>query len=385
VATSDFRIGSIFGIEIRIDYSWFIIFFLIVWTLVQQFSAAYPGMGQPVALVVGVVTTLLFFMSLLGHELSHSVVARMKGIEVAGITLFIFGGMAHTKMEASRPGDEFQIAGVGPLSSLIIAAVFYAIAVLGATAGWSPAILDMAGYLAFWNAILAIFNLLPGFPLDGGRLFRSAVWKFTGDLDKATRWATAGGKLLGYLLMGLGVLELLPSAGLPDFIQGGLLNGVYLILIGWFLRNAAASAGRQQRVSSLLQQGRADEVMTRNPETVPPGLALDELVRGYFLRRRYEAFPVVDGDARPLGVVSVDHVKNVPQSAWPMRTVRDVMAALDETMVVAPDAGMNAVLDAIRSSGARRALVVRDGRLEGVITASDVNAWLRRVQELGRA
>ena len=249
---SGFRLGSIFGFEIRVDFSWFVILFLIVWSFSGVvFPARYPNQSSQVYFAMGVVAALLFFGSILAHELSHSLVARSKGIPVEGITLFIFGGIAHTRMEAENPGDEFVIAGVGPLASLVIGAVFGAIWWIGSQAGLSTAVTAVAGYLAFLNVVLAVFNLLPGFPLDGGRLFRSIVWKLTGDITTATRWATQGGSILGYALMGLGALQLLGGAVVAEAWWGkllGLLAWVVLLILIVVLRNTEPRLRTDQAV-----------------------------------------------------------------------------------------------------------------------------------------
>lgn len=371
-----FRLGSVLGFEIRIDYSWFIIFFLILWSFTSAvFPANFPGLGRPTYLLMGVAGTLLFFISLLAHELSHSLVARAKGITVEGITLFIFGGMARTRMESESPGDEFQIAGVGPLSSLVIAALFAAVWWFGRGLDWPVAVTGVAAYLAFLNAILAVFNLLPGFPLDGGRLFRAAAWRFTGDLTRATRWATNGGKWLGYLLIAWGLL---------GAFTGDALGGLWLVFIGWFLRSAAEASYRQHQIRDVLSGVRASEAMTPTPETVPPDLTLRELVDDYFLHRRFQAYPVAR-EGRPLGIVTLHQVKEVPREAWARTTVSEAMTPLERTAVVSPDASVAAVLSAMQAAEERRALVLRDGALVGIISPRDVTAWLERVQQLREA
>lgn len=371
----DFRLGSIFGFEIRVDFSWFIIFFLILWTFTfAVFPTNFPGLPTGAYIAMGVAGTLLFFASLVAHELSHSFVARSKGIPVEGITLFIFGGISRTRMEADEPGDEFWIAAVGPLTSIAIGALLWLLAWLGSRAGWSVAVTGVALYLGVLNIILAVFNLLPGFPLDGGRLFRAIAWKITGDVTRATRYAATGGKWLGYLLVGLGILQAL---------QGAIVGGLWLIFIGWFLRNAAEISYQQHLLQILLGRVRAREAMTRNPETVPPDLTLQRLVDEYFLHRRFQAFPVAEDD-RPLGIITLNQVKAVPREVWPTRTVAEVMTKADEEITVRPEDPMPQVLEKMERSPARRVLVTRDGRLEGIITASDVAAWLRRVRELER-
>src|SRR5690606_38961569 len=330
----DFRLGSIFGFEIRIDFSWFIIFFLILWTFsFAVFPANFPGLSTGVYIGMGVTGTLLFFSSLLAHELAHSVVARMKGIPVEGITLFIFGGMSRTRMEAATAKDEFLTAGVGPLTSFVIGALLWLLAWLGIRSGWSVAVIAVAQYLAVLNVALAVFNLLPGFPLDGGRLFRAAVWKFTGDVTKATRWASTGGKWLGYILVALGILQA---------FAGAIVGGLWLVFIGWFLRNAAIASYQQHMLQIVLRGVKARDTMTRDPETVGPGLSLEELVNEHFLRRRFHSYPVAE-NGHPVGLITLAQVKEVPREEWSARTVADAMTPATDELTVRPEESMTAV------------------------------------------
>lgn len=368
-----FRVGSISGFEIRIDLSWFIIFFLILWTLSSGiFPAQYPDLSTATHIIMGIVGTVLFFGSLLVHELSHSLVARTKGIPVEGITLFIFGGISRTRMDAERPGDEFQIAGIGPLVSLVLAIAFGVIQWIGSQLGWSSAVVGVAQYLAYINFLLAIFNLLPGFPLDGGRLFRSIIWKFTGDLRKATRIASIGGQFLGYFLIGLGIVQM---------FQASLLGGLWFVFIGWFLNTAAEASYQQQLLHMGLEGLRARQVMSSNPETVPPDISLHQVIEDYFMNRRYQAFPVTE-QGELLGVVTLNQVKETPKDKREHLTVRDVMTSSEQGVVVHPDEKMTDVIDKMQDSQARRVLVARDGQLDGIITASDITGWLRRVHDL---
>jgi len=366
------RLGAIGGFEIRIDVSWFVILFLILWSFsTVVFPAQYPDRSTGTYLGMGAAGALLFFASIVAHELSHSLVARRKGIPVEGITLFIFGGIAHTRMEAESPGDEFVIAGVGPLSSLAIAVLFGGVWWVGGAVGMPGAVTVVARYMAFLNVALAVFNLLPGFPLDGGRLFRSIVWKISGDLNTATRWATTGGRLLGYGLMALGVLELLAGLG---------LGGLWLVFIGWFLRNAAVMSLRQHVVASFLHGVAAREVMTPGPDVVTPALTLDELVEGHFLRKEHAAFPVVE-DGHPVGLITLQHVKAVPRDLWGSRRVGDIMRDLSG-LTVGPRESVTRALELMEQEGERRVLVLDGDRLAGIISASDIAGWLQRRQEL---
>jgi len=367
-----FRLGSVLGFEIRIDYSWFVIFVLVLWSFsAGVFPAEYPGLSQGTYLAMGTAGTLLFFASLLAHELSHSVVARSKGIPVEGITLFIFGGVAWTRLESETPGDELVIAGVGPLASLVIAALFGALAWLGTILGVATPVVGVAAHLAILNLALAVFNLLPGFPLDGGRLFRAIAWKLSGDVTKATRWAANGGKALGYALMGLGILQVFAGAG---------LGGLWILFIGWFLRGAAGASYAQHVLQNVLAGVTASDVMTADPETVSADLSLDRLVEAHFLRLRFQSFPVLE-DGRLVGLVTLGQVKKVPRAAWAERTVADVMTPTSEEAAVAPDAPVTEVLDAMREMDAGRVLVADRGRLAGIISAADITRWIQWSRE----
>jgi Zn-dependent protease/CBS domain-containing protein len=366
-----FRLGSVLDFDIRIDFSWFIIFFLILWTFSRGvFPAVLPGREAATYLLMGAAGTLLFFASLLAHELAHALVARRKGIPIEGITLFIFGGMAHAKMEFEKPGDEFQVAGVGPLSSFVIAGLFWLVAVLGVEAGWPAAVTSVALYLAFINVALAVFNLLPGFPLDGGRLFRAAVWKATGDLTRATRWASNGGKVLGYLLMGFGLLS---------FFAGNLIGGLWMVLIGWFVRMAAEASFAQHRLRESLRGVYAHTMMTPDPVTVPPDVSLQEFVDEHVFRGRHQSYPVVE-DGHPLGLITLERVKQVPREEWPVRSIGDAMVTAENGLVVDPDEEMTEVLEKLGGSRVRRVLVARNGELVGIITPADITRWLERVR-----
>jgi len=362
-------IGSVLGFQISLDYSWFILLFLILGTLSGVvFPDELPGLDRPIYLAMGTAGTVLFFASLLGHELAHSVVARMKGIEVEGITLFIFGGMARTRSEATTPGDEFQIAGVGPLASLAFAGLFYGIAAVSPGVGLGPPVQSVASYLGLVNLALALFNLLPGFPLDGGRLLRAVVWKSTSDFRRATRIAT-----LGYGIAGMGI------AGIV--FAGSLVSGLWFVFIGWFLANAANASYQQVMLRHVLGGLTAEDAMTPDPATVPPDLGLDELVTDHFLREPFNAFPV-DEDGVPVGIVTLSQVKAVPRAEWRKRRVADVMTPLEETVIVEPDSPMPEVLRVMNENASRRVLVAREWELVGIITAHDVTRRLDRASLL---
>jgi Zn-dependent protease len=368
------RLGSVLGFEIRIDLSWFVIFFLVFWSLAEGvFPSEYEGLGRLTYMAMGLAGTLLFFTSLLAHELSHAVVSRRKGIPVEGITLFIFGGMALTRGEPESAKDELLIAGVGPLASLVLAGLFEILSRLAPGLGLGVPVVGVAQYLAFINTALAIFNLMPGFPMDGGRVFRAIAWSVTGDRMKATRWAVTGGKAFGTVLMVLGGVQAL---------TGAPLGGLWLVFIGWFLRSLAGSSLQQQAMRDVLRHFVAADLMTPRPEVVPARLPIASLVQDHFMQLRYGSYPVVEGDAL-LGMVTLEGVKRVPKSEWGVRTAAEAMTPLAECAVLAPGASLEAALQEMGRVGAEgRALVVDGGRLVGIISASDVARWLHRMQAM---
>jgi Zn-dependent protease/CBS domain-containing protein len=368
------RVGSILGFQIRIDLSWFVIFFLVFWSLaVAVFPDAYPELARGTHLGMGLAGTLLFFASLLAHEMSHALVSRAKGIPVEGITLFVFGGMAWTRREPDSPRDELLIAGVGPVASLVIAGMFALAGRAAAELGLGPEVTGVAGYLAFINLALAIFNLMPGFPLDGGRVFRAITWAVTGDRMKATRWAVLGGKSFGTLLIVLGALQALTVAP---------VSGLWLVFIGWFLRTLAASSLRQQVLQNLLRGFVTADLMTPQPEVVSAHMAIDDLVDGPLRRLRYGSYPVVDG-ATLVGMITLEDVKRVPSGEWKATAVGDAMTPLVDCAVTSPTTPIDDALHEMSRPSARgRALVVEGGRLVGIVSASDVFAWIRRLQAM---
>lgn len=368
------NLGRIGGFEISLDYSWFVIFFLILGTFSGAvFPASLPDLGNAAYLLMGAAGTFLFFASLLGHELAHSFVARSRGVPVEGITLFIFGGMARTKSEAESPGDEFVIAVVGPLASLAFAAFFQAVVAFTPGEGAGAMVVVVAHQLAIVNLALALFNLLPGFPLDGGRLLRAAVWKATGSLRRATLAASTAGRGLGFAIMGLGVLGIV--------LGNALIGGLWLIFIGWFLGNAASASYQHLLLTEVLRGVTARDAMSRQPEAVDPDVTVEQLVHDYFLRRPYNAFPVTRGGTL-VGLVTLSQVKPVDRDTWPVTRVAEVMTPLEETVVVSPETPMTEVIQRIGESSSHRVMVAQDGRLEGIISSHDVAVWMDRARLL---
>ncbi len=372
--TGGIRLARFFGFEVRLDLSWFVVFLLVLWTFAQTvFPQRLPGLSDLAYVNMAWVGALLFFASVLLHELAHSAVARARGIPVEGITLFIFGGMARIRAEATNPKDEFLITVVGPISSAIIGLTFLAVARIAESTQLPMAVVAVADYLALLNFVLAGFNLIPGFPLDGGRLFRSLVWYVTRDVRKATRWASLTGRGFGFAMIGLGVINL---------FGGELIGGMWLMFIGWFLSQAAESGYRQLILRRILEGVKVREAMTPNPETVRPDLTLRDLVNEFFLRRRYSAFPVEDGEGHVLGLITLSQVKEVDRDAWPITPVERVMTNVCEAVTVSPDDSLAEVVAKLEGASFGRALVVNNGRLQGVISRADIAAWLDRYQKL---
>ena len=364
-------VGRLAGVEIRLDYSWFILLFLILGSLAGALFPAYaPEVSRLGHLAMGVAGTFLFFASLLLHELGHAVTARFRGLEVEGITLFIFGGMARTRSEPGSPGDEFVVAGMGPLVSFALAAGFYLVAGIGTRWDAGSAVTVTAETLGYLNLLLAVFNLLPGFPLDGGRLLRAALWKVTGSLRRATAAAAGVGRLLGWAIIAIGIWSLLSA--------GAFIAGLWMVFIGWFLTQAARSAYQTVLLNQLMGPLTAGEAMSPRPETVGPDLTVDELIHDYLLRRPYNAFPVVEDDV-VVGMVTLNGLQNVPRARWKELVAGQVMTPLEQLVLVEPETPMMQVLERMRDNEIRRVLVARDWELLGIISTSDVARWLDRV------
>ena len=369
-----FRIGRWFGFPIRIDYSWFLVAALVVWTFsASEFPRLLPGYERPTYLVMGVAAAILFFLSVLLHELGHAIVGRWRGITVEGITLFIFGGIAQAREEARRPLDEFLLTAAGPLTSVLLAGVFWVTHVAALALGLPPAVPAVLRFIGVLNFVLAIFNMIPGVPLDGGRIFRSVVWAATGDLARATRWATWGGRLFGATLIAIGAWGL---------ASGLILGGLWAAFIGWFLVNAASTSYRQFRLRRILETIPVERVMMVDPRAVPANEPVDRVIRDWFLRGRRDVYPVaLDGIV--LGVVSVDDVADVPSERRGVVTAAQVMRPTYDLPAVTPQETLADVVLRLGVGQRSMALVLDDGRLVGLLDARDVEQWAARLERLG--
>jgi Zn-dependent protease len=363
----NFTLGRFGGIEVRINWSWLVVFTLIVWSLAAGiFPSQNPGHSDGVYLAMAIVAALLFFASLLLHELGHAWQARREGIEIDAITLWLFGGVAQFKSRFPTAGAEFRIAIAGPLVSLGLGVLF----VLVALAGLPSAVDGVAAWLGYINLALLVFNLIPAFPLDGGRVLRALLWQARGDLGWATRVASDVGQGFGYLFIGLGIAM---------FIFEGSFSGAWLAFIGWFVLQAAKAEARYIATEEALAGLRVRDLMVRDPVTVDADFTLGRFMDEVASSRRFTTYPVVEGD-RPMGLLAFSSVASVPRSDWDTQRVRDSMIPLDRVPLLMEDTKAVEALAALSSPTSNRALVVDNGHLAGLLSITD----LARALEVGR-
>ncbi len=357
-----YRLGQVAGIRIVIDPSWLFVFALVVWSLaVGYFPAADPSISGVRAWIMGFVAGLLLFGSVLVHELSHALLARRAGIDVPRIRLFLFGGVSEMTSEPREPRAELRIAAAGPLTSIGLALIFRAISSTG-LAGALPGGQAVVDYLAMINLALGLFNLLPGFPLDGGRILRAWLWSRHGNLLRATRSAGRAGSFLGYGLMFFGLVQL---------IGGATLSGIWMILIGMFLNQAAGASYQMLLLRDLLSGVRVRQLMTQPVIAVPDHASLEELVQDYFYRHPHGGFPVVSQE-RLVGMVSLDQIKHVPREEWNRTPVRAVMTPAETLRPLSPEDDSVPALERMIREDVSRLPVVADGRLAGILSRRDV-------------
>jgi Zn-dependent protease len=362
------------GIKVTLHYSWLIIFVLVVWGLAEgYFPRSFPDYSRQAYWIAGLVASLFFFASILLHELSHSVVAKSCGLEIPEITLFIFGGVAHLGEEPAKPWDELKISIAGPIASIVLALIFGGVYFLIGEGG--PVIArSIFEYLAIINIALAVFNLVPGYPLDGGRIFRALAWWKTGSLTKATRWASDVGKGFAWALMILGVFQI---------FAGALVGGLWLVLIGMFLKGIAASGYQETLMKQTLEDVSVGNVMVTDVVSISPDVTLEEAAQDYFLRYGHGGFPVVEG-GRPAGLIALANIKDVPPEERPSKTVRDVMIPLDGKLEIKKD---DSLIDALRQMtelGVGRLLVIRGSELEGIVTKTGLMRYFEIKQVLAK-
>lgn len=367
---------SLLGFQIRLDLSWLLLAVLVMWSLARGlFPSQFPGLAPFSYAMMALAGTVGIFASIVLHEFSHAVVARRFGMPISGITLFLFGGVAEMNDQPTGPKAEFLTALAGPVASLALSGVCQGGAVAGALTDWPMPVLGVLAYLAAINLILGVFNLVPAFPLDGGRILRAGLWAWKGDLLRATRIATRLGEGFGVALALLGLFWL---------VFGHPIAGLWWGLLGLFVRAAARGSYRQLLAQRMLSGVPVRRVMVDRPVTVDPELGLQALVDDYFLRYRHDAYPVA-ADGVPLGWVTPGHVKGLAGGALPRLTVRAVMAPLAHDEVIQPDADAGEVLCRLRADGQSRLLVVDQGRLVGLVTLRDLLRYLTLRMDLDSA
>jgi Zn-dependent protease/CBS domain-containing protein len=370
VKVGGIRIGRIAGIDILIHPSWFLIYALLTWSLSEGlFLEEHPGWGRTGAWTAGLVTSLLLFGSLLLHEFSHCYVARRLGLEVRSVTLFIFGGVSSLKGEPNEPADEFRIAIVGPITSFTLASVFG----LAGLALWGTGADTAAFYLAVINAILGVFNLLPGFPLDGGRVLRAALWARSHSLQVATRIASQTGTATAFVLMGTGVVFAL--AGSP-------ISGIWLIVIGWFLKSQAEASYSQLVTRDVLDRTPVLAVLEPDYHAVHPRTSLDALVNSYLLHYSQRYFPV-STDYGLEGLITVTDLQRVPRQEWHSRTVADAMTPTDRLHTLAPNDSLSRAAELIAANDVNQLPVIDEGHLLGFVTRGGIMRILQLREEEG--
>ena len=365
------------GFEVKIDLSWLIIAVLITWSLARAvFPAYFKELSGTTHVLMGIVGALGLFTSIVVHEFSHSLVARRFGLPMKGITLFIFGGVAEMEEEPPTAKAEFLMAIAGPGASVIVGGILYGITVLGARSGWPDAVIGVLSYLWSINLVLAAFNLLPAFPLDGGRVLRSVLWGVTGRLGWATRIASLIGSGFGFLLIALGVVF---------FIRGQFVNGIWWFLIGTFVRNASQTSYQRLVTRRLLEGEPVRRFMEENPVTVPYYISVAQLVENYIYKYHFKMYPVVQ-EEKLVGCITTRAVKAIPRQEWDQHTVKEASTTCSSENTIASDADATDALALMSQTGNSRLMVVDKDRLVGIIALKDLLEFLSLKMDLeGRA
>jgi Zn-dependent protease/CBS domain-containing protein len=357
---SSLRLGRIAGIEFGVNWSWLVVFALIVWTLASAiFPSTNPGLSKATYIAMAVVAAFLFFLSILLHEFGHALQARREGIEIDGITLWLFGGVARFKGSFRSAGVEFRVAIAGPLVSLVLGVLFVLIALID---GIPSEVDGVSAWLGYINLTLLVFNLIPAPPLDGGRVLHAALWRWRGDYVWATRVAANVGRGFGYLLIALGIAM---------FIFESSFSGAWLAFLGWFLLNAATAEARYLLTEQALSGLRVRDVMTPNPVVVSPDTTLGDFMDNIVLSQRHSTYPVVE-DGKPVGLLPFRCVADVPRAEWGVRRVRDCLISLDKVPVLREGEDAVDALAELSQSAGGHGLVLSNGGLTGIISTSDL-------------
>ncbi|MFP4317148.1 MAG: site-2 protease family protein [Desulfovibrionales bacterium] len=364
---------SILGFKIRINISWIIIAVLITWSLSTGFFPYYyEGLSTTQYWIMGVIGAIGLFASILFHELWHSIIARHYGLPISGITLFLFGGVSEMVEEPKTPKIEFLMAVAGPLSSLVLGFALYGIAQGAETIGISPLVTGIIGYLAIINWIFAVFNMLPAFPLDGGRVLRSALWHYKGDLRWATNIASKAGSFFGILLM---------IFGLVNLFTGNPIGGMWYFIIGLFLKSAAQMSYQQVMIKQNLKGETVSSLMRTDPITVSPDISVKELVEKYIYRHHFKMYPVVE-NGNLLGCVHMSRIKEIDREEWESRNVRELAMNCSEENTVSPEEDVTDAMTRMNRTGNSRLMVVENGKLKGILAQKDIMGYLSTRMEM---
>jgi Zn-dependent protease/CBS domain-containing protein len=376
-----FKIGKIAGIEIGINYTWIFAFILFAWLFAQgTFPSVFPGWSTATYWIAGVIVSIMLFVSVLIHEICHSLVAINRGLKVDSIVLFIFGGVSNIETEPQSAWVEFIMAGAGPASSLVLGGIFLGISYLIRIPGQSVTPLEgVLFYLGYINILLGLFNIIPGFPLDGGRVFRSIIWGITKNLNKATVIAGNVGRFFGWVMILYGISNFFNISIGP--IQGNFINGIWFIFIGWFLISAADSAMREQSMQRQLAGVHVRDVMDHSPECVSPAASVEYVVHSAFIERGRRALPVCN-ETGLLGIVTLADVKRLPQDRWANTPVQEIMT-VKPLETVDQDEDMNSALRTLAKNDLNQIPVMGGGKLVGLLSRSDVIRFIQTRHELG--
>jgi Zn-dependent protease len=368
-APSGFRLGRVLGIPIYVHPSWLIIFLLITITLGKQFAVMHPNWSQQQHWALGIITSILFFASVIFHELSHSVVAKLYKISVESITLFVFGGLARITRDPSSAKQEFNIAIAGPLSSLFLAGCFFLVA---RAVPNHQLVFAACTWLWEINLMLALFNLVPGFPLDGGRILRGIAWGITGNFDRATKIASGAGRFFAYLLIFFGVWQA---------FNGNWVGGVWTAFIGWFLLSAARESYVQVELRNTLTGVRAADIMSRDVPTVERNISIDDYV--HEVMRTGRRFHIVTGAGKPVGLVTLHSARSVPREEWANTSIQPVMMPFERIHAASPEEPALGVLQRMQSEDINQMPVISEGRIVGMIARDTILRLLQTRLQLG--
>lgn len=390
---NNLRIGRLFGIDVHVDWSWVFIFLLVTWNLGALFGQMHPGWSFTWRWGVALVAALLFFASVLAHELAHALMAEAQGVPVRNIILFLFGGVANIQRDPPSPKAEFLITIVGPLTSVILGLIITVLGrvIAGPLTGsiTNPtslvAQLDPLATLLLWlgpiNIVLGVFNLVPGFPLDGGRILRSILWAATDNLRQATRWASWVGQAVAWLMI-VGGIAMVFGVSIP-FFGSGLVGGLWLAFIGWFLNSAAIQSYQQVMVQDILAGVPVGRLMRANPPVVPPGSSVSSLVHDYVMGTDDHAFPVVDS-GRLVGLVTLSDIRGISPNEWDQTAVYQIMTPVNELVTISANEDAAEVLNKLQEKDVRQLPVLHNGNLVGLLRRRDIIRWLQ-IQAIDRA